>query len=149
MAGSLLAVNTGRSGDFLLPSLGTNGLILLLCLVSIPIRRPFVAWTSYLARHYPLAWYWHPLVRPAYSEVTILWACFFGSRLFLQLLLRSSGLDSLLFLFSLLSGWPAIMLLLAVSYVYGTWRLHRLGGPGAEEFHRGDPPPWKGQDRGF
>lgn len=33
----------------------------------------------------PLAWYWHPRVRPAYSEVTLAWAVYFGLRLALQL----------------------------------------------------------------
>lgn len=150
LAGSVLAVfRSGRTGAFILPNLGTNGLIVLLCLVSLPARKPFVAWTSYFARHYPLAWYWHPRVRPAYSEVTVLWALFFGTRLLLQILLLRTGRDGDLVVFSLLSGWPAIVALMAASYLYGSWRLKRLGGPGVDEFRRGDPPPWKGQIRGF
>ena len=147
--GTLPALYSGRAENFLLPNLGTNAGVLLLCIVSLFLRRPFVAWTSYFARHYPLAWYWHPSVRPAYSEATILWAFFFGVRLVLQIVLLRSGEAFLLTLFSFLSGWPAIILLLVVSYIYGTWRLRYLGGPGAEEFRRGDPPPWKGQTRGF
>jgi hypothetical protein len=147
--GAVPAVRSGKAGDFLLPNVGTNFMLFLLCLVSLPLRRPLVAWTSYFARRYPLAWYWHPSVRPAYTEVTILWALFFGVRLVLQILLLRSGEEFLLALFSFLSGWPAIVVLLVVSYVYGTWRLRLLGGPGAEEFRRGDPPPWKGQIRGF
>jgi hypothetical protein len=38
---------------------------------------------------------------------------------------------------------------LAVSYVYGIWRLRKLGGPGVEEFESGKEPPWDGQTRGF
>ncbi|HPI97113.1 MAG TPA: DUF3159 domain-containing protein [Synergistales bacterium] len=140
---------SGKAGTILLPGVGTNGLLFLLCLVSMPAKRPFVAWTSYFARHYPLGWYWHPRVRPAYSEVTLLWALFFGIRLSLQVLMLGSEKHLFILVFSLFSGWPAILTLLVISYLYGTWRLKNLGGPGVEEFSRGDPPPWKGQKRGF
>ncbi len=139
----------GRAGNVLIPAVGTNGIVFLLCLTSLPLRRPFAAWTSYFTRHYPLSWYWHPRVRPAYSEVTFLWAAFFGIRLFMQILLLRSENSLQILLFSFFSGWPAIAGLLAVSYLYGTWRLRDLGGPGVDEFRRGDPPPWKGQKRGF
>ncbi len=142
-------LRSGRAGNILLPGVGTNGLVFLLCLVSLPAKRPFVAWTSYFARHYPLSWYWHPRVRPAYSEVTLLWLLFFGGRLFLQVLMLGSEKHILVLFYALFSGWPAILTLLVVSYLYGTWRLRKLGGPGVEEYKRGDPPPWKGQKRGF
>lgn len=142
-------VVSGRAGDVLLSSILSNILLLGLCLLSVLVKRPLVAWTSYLARHYPLSWYWHANVRPAYSEVTLLWGLFFGMRFLLQVLLLRSGKDALLFAFSILSGWPAIIGLLVVSYLYGIWRLRNLQGPSAEEYRRGDPPPWKGQQRGF
>ena len=44
---------------------------------------------------------------------------------------------------------PATMILLIVSYLYGTWRLRNLGGPSVEEFKSGTEPPWEGQQRGF
>ncbi|MBN1334018.1 MAG: DUF3159 domain-containing protein [Synergistales bacterium] len=150
LAIAMIAVlRSGKAGNILLPGVGTNGLLFFLCLASLPAKRPFVAWTSYFARHYPLPWYWHPRVRPAYSEVTLLWALFFGIRLFLQVLLLGSEKVLPVLLFSIFSGWPAILTLLVVSYLYGTWRLKNLEGPGVEEFRRGDPPPWKGQKRGF
>ena len=49
----------------------------------------------------------------------------------------------------LLTGWPATILLLIASYLYGTWRLRKLGGPSVEEFKAGTEPPWEGQQRGF
>lgn len=147
--GVALAVYSGRTGTFFLPNLGMNGLICLLCLVSLPLKKPVAAWASHFARHYPLSWYWHPRVRPAYTEVTAAWSLFFGLRALLQVFLIRSGRDVVLALFSLLSGWPAIMVLMVSSYLYGTWRLRRLGGPGIDEYRRGDPPPWRGQTRGF
>jgi hypothetical protein len=50
---------------------------------------------------------------------------------------------------NILLGWPATILLLVVSYLYGTWRLQNLSGPSVEEFEQGAKPPWDGQRRGF
>jgi len=50
---------------------------------------------------------------------------------------------------NLVTGWPATILLLVISYVYGTWRLRHLEGPNVEEFRAGAEPPWAGQRRGF
>jgi hypothetical protein len=49
----------------------------------------------------------------------------------------------------ILLGWPFIIALLIVTYLYGLWRLSKLGGPSVEEFKAGKSPPWEGQKRGF
>ncbi|MFN2225643.1 MAG: DUF3159 domain-containing protein [Anaerolineae bacterium] len=139
----------GQEEGYFLPGIVSNGLLALLCLLSVVVRRPLVAWTSYLARRWPLAWYWQPRVRPAYSEVTALWLVFFAGRLVLQLVLYQREAVGLLALLNVVSGWPATVVLLAASYLYGTWRLRRLGGPSVEEFEAGAKPPWQGQQRGF
>lgn len=143
-----IALLLGRAeGYFLLGILG-NGGTLLLALVSVLLRRPLVAWTSHLARRWPRDWYWHPRVRPAYSEVTLAWALFFALRLALQLSLFQ-GQATLLGLVQVLTGWPATIALLVASYLYGTWRLRTLKGPSVDEFKAGAAPPWSGQRRGF
>lgn len=143
-----IALLLGRAeGYFLLGILG-NGGTLLLALVSVLLRRPLVAWTSHLARRWPRDWYWHPRVRPAYSEVTLAWALFFALRLALQLSLFQ-GQATLLGLVQVLTGWPATIVLLVASYLYGTWRLRTLQGPSVDEFKAGAAPPWSGQRRGF
>jgi hypothetical protein len=139
----------GREEGFFLPGIVSNGLLALLCLASMMARRPLVAWTSALARRWPPAWYWHPRVRPAYSEVTGLWLLFFVGRLALQIVLFGQGAVGLLATLNLLSGWPATIVLLVVSYLYGTWRLRSLHGPSVEEFKARVEPPWQGQQRGF
>ena len=48
-----------------------------------------------------------------------------------------------------LTGWPGTALILMLSYVYGIWRLKKLGGPSVLEFIDGKEPPWEGQKRGF
>ena len=139
----------GRSEGFFLPGLLTGGLTVALCLVSVLVKRPLVAWTSYLTRRWPLDWYWHDRVRPAYSEVTLAWMIFFSLRLLLQFQLFQRAAAQVLGWVQLLTGWPALILLLIGSYLYGIWRLGDLKGPSVEEFKTGAEPPWFGQKRGF
>jgi Protein of unknown function (DUF3159) len=139
----------GRAEGFFLPTIISGAVTILLCLVSVLAGRPIVAFTSFVTRRWPLDWYWHPKVRPAYSEVTWMWVIFFGLRLLLQFNLFQEEAASLLGIVQILTGWPATILLLIVSYLYGTWRLRNLGGPSVEEFKCRAEPPWKGQQRGF
>lgn len=139
----------GKSEGFFLPGLVSGSMSLLLAIVSLLTRRPMVAWTSYIARRWPLDWYWHPQVRPAYSEVTFAWTIFFTARLFLQFSLFENKDVNSLAVTNFVTGWPATILLLVFSYLYGTWRLAQLRGPSVEEFRNATPAPWQGQRRGF
>jgi hypothetical protein len=139
----------GRAEGYFLPGIITGGLTVVTAVLSVIAGRPLVAWTSYVYRRWPLDWYWHPRVRPAYSEVTWLWALFFAMRLLLQFSLFQDAAAGLLAAVNLVTGWPATILLLVISYVYGTWRLRHLEGPSVEEFRAGAEPPWTGQRRGF
>jgi len=139
----------GRAEGYFLPGMVTGGLTVIGCLVSVIAGRPLVAWTSYIARRWPLDWYWHPKVRPAYNEVTLAWAVFFALRLGLQWSLFQGQAAGLLAVIQVVTGWPATIALLVVSYLYGTWRLRHLRGPSVEEFKAGAEPPWTGQRRGF
>jgi hypothetical protein len=47
------------------------------------------------------------------------------------------------------TGWPALLALLVVTYVLGRRWLEALQGPSVEEFLAGADPPWRGQERGF
>ena len=145
----LIAKVLGRAEGFFVPGLISGGVTVALCLVTVMIKRPLVAWTSFLARRWPLEWYWHDQVRPAYSEVTFVWGLFFGLRLLFQYQLFQQQATQLLGLTQLITGWPATMVLLVASYIYGIWRLQNLSGPSVDEFKTGSPPPWEGQKRGF
>ena len=139
----------GSEQGFFLPGLASSVITIVLCVLSLLTRRPMVAWTSFVARRWPLAWYWHPRVRPAYSEVTLLWTVYFGARFLLQLdLIRQQATGGLAF-FNVILGWPATVVLLILSYLYGTWRLKQLEGPSVKELRSGIEPPWEGQQRGF
>jgi hypothetical protein len=146
---SLLAVGLSRAEGYFLPGMVSGTVTAMLCLTSVLVRRPLAAWTSHLARRWPLPWYWHDQVRPAYSEVTLLWFAFYSARVVLQYTLFQRGATVALSATSVVLGWPAIVLLLAGSYVYGLWRLRLLRGPSVEEFQSGAPAPWAGQTRGF
>jgi hypothetical protein len=145
----LVARLLGRAEGYFLPGIVTGGLTVLVSVASVIAGRPLVAWTSYIYRRWPLDWYWHPRVRPAYSEVTWLWALFFATRLLLQLSLFQGETAGRLAVINVLTGWPATIALLVISYLYGTWRLRHLRGPSVEEFRAGAEPPWTGQRRGF
>lgn len=139
----------GKAEAFFLPTLLSGLGTVLLCVGSVLARRPMVAWTSFLARGWPLQWYWHPQVRPAYSEVTLGWALFFAVRWLYQFDLFAHADLGMLASTNFILGWPSTVILLAVSYLYGLWRLNELKGPSVDEFKRGVPSPWTGQRRGF
>ncbi len=145
----LAAAVTGRAENYFLPGILSGAATTLLILTTLAARRPFVAWASWVVRRWPLEWYWHPRVRPAYMEVSWLWAGFFGARSYLQWALVEDGSLVTLTAARLLTGWPATIVLLVLSYLYGTWRLRRLAGPSVEEFRTRALPPWEGQQRGF
>jgi hypothetical protein len=138
-----------RAEGYFLPSIVSGGLSVVACLLSLVAGRPLVAWTSYLARRWPLNWYWHPRVKPAYSHVTVAWAAYFSLRLLLQLYLLRYGSTEIIALLNAAMGWPSTIVLLVISYMYGIWKLGRLRGPSVDEFRRGADPPWMGQQRGF
>ena len=147
---AILAVRVlDRAEAYYLPGVITGMLTAVICGVSVVVRRPLVAWTSHIVRRWPLGWYWHPQVRPAYSEVTIAWTVFFAAKLAIQILLFQNAQAGTLAIVNLIAGWPATIVLLALSYLYGLWRLGHLRGPSVSEFEAGVEPPWSGQRRGF
>jgi hypothetical protein len=153
LGGILLAVLVAklldRAEGYFLPTIVTGAVTVVTCGLSVIAGRPLVAWTSYIARRWPLEWYWHPRIRPAYAEVTVAWMVFFAARLVLQLFLFQETQAGALAVVNIIMGWPATIALLAASYSYGLWRLNHLSGPSVEEFKAGADPLWMGQRRGF
>lgn len=148
LAGLIARLIGGAQGYFL-PGIVTSFFTTALCFTSIAFKKPLAAWTSSIARRWQRDWYWHPQVRPAYSEVTLAWGVFFGARTLLQLQLFRQEEASTLGVVQLVTGWPALIILLILSYLYGQWRLQNLKGPSVDEFTSGSEPPWAGQKRGF
>jgi hypothetical protein len=148
LAALLVYINNSAAG-FFLPGMISGAITVLLCIVSVLISRPIAAWSSYITRRWPLNWYWHPKVLLAYKEVTIFWAFAFAGRLIAQYWfyqqrdIKALGISEIIF------GWPFLIIILIISYLYGIWRLGNLQGPSVQEFNDGTPPPWEGQKRGF
>ncbi len=146
---SALAYLTRSAAGYFIPAIASSALLLLLALGSLAAGKPLVAWTSHLTRGWPLEWFWRRDVKPAYREVTLFWSGLILMRLIIQVTLYLSGDPARLAWANTLLGWPVIIVVLVLSYLYGIWRLRRLGGPGVEEFQAGKEPPWQGQTRGF
>ncbi|MFO7945134.1 MAG: DUF3159 domain-containing protein [Anaerolineales bacterium] len=145
----VLAWISQSAKSFFLPGVISSGITFLASLASLIARRPLAAWSSHLTRGWPLKWYWHPQVRPAYSEVTMGWSAFFGMQFLIQAWFYWQRSAQSLGIIQLLIGWPVLILVLALSYLYGLQRLKTLQGPSVEEFQEGKDPPWEGQQRGF
>ena len=144
-----LAYFTRTAATYFLPAILSSGLLLLITLGTLFAGKPLAAWASHLTRGWPLEWFWRKDVKPAYREVTLIWAALIGLRLFIQVTLYLGGDPARLAWANFLLGWPVIIIVLILSYIYGIWRLKKLGGPGVDEFREGKEPPWQGQTRGF
>ena len=137
------------SKAYFLPTLINDSLIMLVLFVSIIINRPAVAFTSALTRRWPLNWYWHEQIKPAYTEVTYIWVAYYALKVLLLYIIYQQGNLYRLAIINFIVGWPAMILLLITSYIYGQKRLQKLKGPSVQEFIQNIPPPWQGQKRGF
>lgn len=139
----------GSAENYFLPDAITSAFILLLVIVSLFLRKPLAAWVSHITRGWSLDWFWRKDIKPAYTEVTIFWGIFFAFRLAIEVYLLMRGNVLQLFWSKTLLGLPAILVVLIITYIYGIWRLHQLGGPGIDEFEKKKEPPWEGQKKGF
>jgi hypothetical protein len=146
---SLLVGVTGRAEDYFLPGILSGAAMSAALLVSLMVRYPLVAVVSSVTRQWPLGWYRHPRVRPAYMIATWIWAGFFGARALVQYLLYREGSVEVLATVRVATGWPALLGLLVITYLVGRWRLESLAGPSVEEWESDQPPPWRGQEHGF
>jgi hypothetical protein len=140
---------SGHNEGFFLPGIISNQFFILAIIVSLLIGKPLIAVGSYFLRRWPLEWYWHQRVRPAYMEVSLLWLVFLSIRSALQVTLYLNHAVDELAILTLITGAPATVTLLAISFLYGSWRLRQLGGPSVVEYQQDSSPPWNGQNRGF
>ena len=138
-----------RSEAYFLPTLVSSGLTVFVLAGSLIFKRALAAYSSHITRGWELQWYWHEKVYPAYREVTLFWLLYSLGKLIFQIYFYIRGeIDTLTWLNTLL-GWPALILILAGSYLFGLWRLKELHGPSVEEFMDNKQPPWQSQQRGF
>jgi MFS family permease len=140
LGGTLIAVGfalvAGEASAYFLPGIVSNAVLGIVSVVSILVRRPVIALTSAAIYRWPLQWYWHPRVRPAYSEITWAWATLYLGKAAVQWILVQRQEVGWLTVSRIATGWPAFAALLLVTYAYVTWRLERLGGPSVDEYRR-------------
>lgn len=143
------AAYTNQGEAYFIPAVVTGAVYSVGFLISVAAGRPAVALISQLTRGWPALWYRQKEVRPAYSETTVVWAVFFGSRAFLQWRAVADDQIWLAAAIRIGGGWPAIIALIIATQLYGSWRLRHLGGPSVSEWVERVPPPWEGQRVGF
>ena len=143
------ALLANNATNFFLPGIISNLFLLLVMLVSLMIGKPLAALASHLTRGWTLSWFWRKDIKPAYTEVTLMWLILFVLRSGLQIyLFLQNSVVELVWINTLL-GFPFTVGVLVLSYVYGLFRLKQLKGPGIEEYNEHQQPPYKGQTRGF
>jgi len=145
----VLAKLMGRNESFFLPTIIGNVFWVLAFFISLLIKRPIIAWGSYFLRRWPLEWYWHPRIRPAYIEVSLVWLSFLAFRMYFQIFFYFHQAADELAIVSLFTGTPATLALLVFSYLYGKRRLNQLSGPTVKELQSGVEAPWTSQHTGF
>jgi hypothetical protein len=144
-----LTARSGRAESYFLPGILSGAVTTAALLISIVLRRPLVAYASWATRGWPIDWFWHDRVRPAYTTVTWIWVVFFGARTAVQAALYTAGSVTALGVVRVATGWPGLLGLLVVTYLVGRSRLESLGGPSVDEFEAQKPPPWSVQPHGF
>ena len=146
---SALAAYSDRGEAYFLPGVVTSAAYSLVFFATVVWGKPAVAWASHWSRRFPKEWYWHPRIRPAYTETTVMWGAFFVVRAgFLGRAVVNEDVVEAATI-RILGGWPAIIGLIVVTQIYGRWRLRRLAGPSVREFETGVTPPWLGHAGGF
>ena len=145
----LFVLRSGRAEGYFLPGILSNAGYATVGAISILAKRPITAFTSWFLHRWPLEWYWRDDVRPAYAEVAWFWVTYWALRSGIQAILFADGRTELLGAVRVISGLPIGVPLLIGSYLYGTWRRDRLGGPNIAEFTAGAEPPFAGRQRGF
>lgn len=145
-----LALRSGDAQDYFLPGIISGVATTAIAVGSIVARRPMVAYLSWVTRQWPLEWYWHPRVRPAYARVTWMWAGFFAVRTGVQIWLYLTDQTTALGFVRAATGWPGTIALLVATFVVGRNRLLDLGGPSVDQFESKAPASeWQPQPAGF
>ena len=140
---------SGQSKGYFLSSILNSLILFLVTTISLIAKKPLAIWLSHMSHEWPMDWYLRHDIRPAYTEVTILWSIVLILRFFVQTRLYfGSGLDQLAVLNTLLST-PVTLLVMIGSYVYGIKRLKRLAGPSVMEYKQKQSEPWLSQTKGF
>ncbi len=145
----LLVYINNNAANFFLPDIIGTSFLIIITLISLIIKKPLAIWVSHITRGWDLNWFYRSDVKPAYTEVTYFWLIFFISRLAVEVYLYINSTIEEIVIANIFLGYPLLIAVLTISYIYGITRLRKLKGPGVDEFMNNIDPPWRGQTRGF
>ena len=145
----LLAYLNDNAANFFLPDIIGTSILIVLTITSLFAKKPLAIWVSHITRGWDLHWFYREDVKPAYKEVTIFWLVFFIARFGVEMYLYLNSSIEEIVIANIILGYPLLITVLTISYVYGITRLRSLKGPGIDEYMKGIKPPYKGQTRGF
>jgi hypothetical protein len=144
-----LAYINDNASNFFLPDLIGTSFLIVLTISSLVLKKPLAIWVSHITRGWDLEWFYRDDVKPAYRNVTVFWLGFFLVRFVVELYLYLySSVDDLV-VANIIMGYPVLIGVLTISYIYGITTLRKLKGPGIDEFMNQKEPPYRGQTRGF
>jgi drug/metabolite transporter (DMT)-like permease len=146
---SVFSILGNNPKTFFIPDVLGSFFVVLLVVYTLIVKRPLAIYASHLTRGWPLDWFLRKDVLPAYKEVTYVWLFYFIFRLVMDVWFFSQNQLERLVWFNTVVGYPLLILVLIISYVYGIYRLRKLNGPSVDEFIQGKEPPFRGQTKGF
>lgn len=110
----LIATRTGRAQDVFLPGILYNGILAVLSLVSVAIRKPLVGFIVGAAAGDPTGWTKDPGLVRMTSKLTLVLAVPYITRFVIQLPLFLAGEVVLLGIAKVVLGWPMLIAALTV-----------------------------------
>jgi len=105
----LIATRTGRAQDVFLPGILYNGILAVLSLVSVAIRKPLVGFIIGAAAGDPTGWTKDPGLVRMTSKLTLVLAVPYITRFVIQLPLFLAGEVVLLGIAKVVLGWPMLI----------------------------------------
>lgn len=145
----ILSYIDNNANNFFLPDIIGTLLLVIITTVSLLIKKPLAIYVSHITRGWDLKWFYLDTVKPAYTRVTYFWLLFFIFRLLIEMYLYFNNSVDQLVLSNIIMGYPLLIAVLTISYIYGITFLRKLKGPGIDEYMNSIKPPYRGQTRGF
>lgn len=124
-----IALRSGSASGYFVPRAIQNGVLALILLGSIVIRRPLAAVLARAMQGHDGAWYELAPVRRAYAEATAAFAALFALRAVLYTVFILQSKTGLLATVALVFGWPAFAIVGFACYRLLPRRLARHGAP--------------------
>jgi hypothetical protein len=131
-----IALRSGSAEGYFVPRMIYAGVLSLVFLASVVVRRPLIGYLIGAVYRAPSEWLADPRVRRTFAEVTLAWSALFAFRAAVYAVLIAAGKAGWLAVASVAMGWPAFLLLVLACYRYVPRRLEQLNAPPRPEADR-------------